>query len=215
MKVPQPYLAPALKQLRDQVNARWPTRSKASDGWIGDTAHGARKSDHNPNAKGCVTAIDITHDPRNGFDSYRFADLMLKDQDPRLEYIISKGRIGSGPRGPEPGKWRKYTGANPHDHHVHFSVDDKDDYPDQAQPWDLDAVPNLPNPAAPQALPTLRRGAKSKEVGRLQRALKIDDDWDFGRKTEKAVMDFQREKGLDPDGICGPQTWKALGITRL
>jgi hypothetical protein len=34
--------------LRAQVNKRWPTREKASDGWIGDRAHASRKSDHNP-----------------------------------------------------------------------------------------------------------------------------------------------------------------------
>lgn len=210
-----PFLAPALKQLRDQVNARWPTRSKASDGWIGDTAHSSRKSDHNPNREGMVTAIDITHDPRNGFDSYKFADLMLKDQDLRLEYIISNGRIGSGPRGPKPGVWRTYTGANAHDHHVHFSVDDVSGYPKDSRPWDLDNVPNAPNPAALPALPVLRRGSKDANVGKLQRLLRIDDDWDFGPKTEQAVIIVQRSHNLIVDGIVGPATWKVLGVTKL
>ncbi len=32
----------------------------------------------------------------------------------------------------------------------------------------------------------------------------------FGRKTRKAVMNFQRVNGLDQDGVCGGQTWVAL-----
>ena len=53
--------AAALK-LREQVNARWPDRDKRSDGTIGDTAHAARKSDHNPDADGWVKALDIDAD---------------------------------------------------------------------------------------------------------------------------------------------------------
>src|SRR5262245_2987274 len=107
-------LAKGLETLRSQVNAKWPGRSKDSDGSVGDTSHSARKSDHNPDSRGVVHAIDITHDPRNGFDSYKFADMLLAKQDPRISYIISNRRIGSGPKGPAPGAWRKYTGTNPH-----------------------------------------------------------------------------------------------------
>jgi peptidoglycan hydrolase-like protein with peptidoglycan-binding domain len=35
-------------------------------------------------------------------------------------------------------------------------------------------------------------------------------DGDFGSLTEDAVMDYQRSRGLDVDGICGEQTWNAL-----
>jgi hypothetical protein len=43
--------------------------SKDSDGSIGDEHHSARASDHNPDEHGVVHAIDITHDPKGGFDS--------------------------------------------------------------------------------------------------------------------------------------------------
>lgn len=35
-------------------------------------------------------------------------------------------------------------------------------------------------------------------------------DGDFGTNTQKAVKTFQKRKGLDPDGICGHDTWSAL-----
>lgn len=208
-------LAKALFQLRKQINEKWTRRSKNSDGWIGDAAHRNRKSDHNPNSRGVVTALDITHDPANGLDSYLLADLILKTQDPRLEYIISKGRIGSGPRGPEPGKWRKYTGANPHNHHVHFSVHDEYDFYSNDAPWDLTGAVVKFEHEMPPALPMLRKGSKGDDVVKLQQLLKIDDDGDFGKKTERAVMLVQEAKKITVDGIVGPQMWNALGITRL
>lgn len=129
--------ANSLLHLRDQVNAKWPNRSKDSDGTIGDEHHSQRLSDHNPDAHGVVTAMDITHDPAHGFDSYKFADLLLAAQDKRLKYVISNRRIGSGPRGTSPAKWRKYTGANPHDHHVHISVIDEAALYDDKSDWKI------------------------------------------------------------------------------
>jgi len=40
-------------------------------------------------------------------------------------------------------------------------------------------------------------------------------DGDFGRQTEKALKAFQRDNGLTPDGIAGPQTWNKLGSSGL
>ena len=41
---------------------------------------------------------------------------------------------------------------------------------------------------------------------------RCDDDprGEFGAGTEKAVVAFQRERGLVPDGVVGPDTWRAL-----
>lgn len=115
-------LAKSLMRLRAQADAMAPRRSKAADGTIGDQAHAARRSGHNPDGEGIVRALDITHDPRNGLDVHDLADRVLRQQDPRLRYVISKGRIGSGPMGISPGRWRRYQGANPHDKHAHFEV---------------------------------------------------------------------------------------------
>lgn len=35
-------------------------------------------------------------------------------------------------------------------------------------------------------------------------------DGDFGRRTAAAVIQFQKDEGLKPDAIVGPQTWEAL-----
>ena len=53
------YLAPSLNVLRGEIDAAHPHRQKKMDGTIGDAAHAARDSDHNPNARGSVNAIDV------------------------------------------------------------------------------------------------------------------------------------------------------------
>src|SRR3954471_10134778 len=79
-------VAKSLLKLRDQVNAKWPNRRKYDDGTIGDTSHQNRNSDHNPWVdEGVVTAMDITHDPASGCDSYVLADTIRKSQDPRVK----------------------------------------------------------------------------------------------------------------------------------
>lgn len=134
-----PRLAHALVVLRSQVNAAWPGRSKKADGWIGDAAHAARKSDHNPNAAGVVTAIDLTHDPVNGFDAHAWVrNVLVRSGDRRLEYVISNGQIWTPAKG-----WRKYTGANPHDKHVHVSVLDVPEAYDSEAPWQVLPVQKL------------------------------------------------------------------------
>lgn len=215
-------LAGALVTMRSQVNAKWPERSKKSDGTIGDEAHASRSSDHNPwvkdGAMGIVTGMDLTHDPIGGFDSYAFADMLLKGQDRRLKYIISNGRIGSGPSGSSPGKWRKYTGSNPHDHHCHISVMPEKLRYDDTDSWDIAAVTSTdPKVVAAYVAPppTLRKGSTGEIVEQLQgrlnahgSSLKIDGD--FGDITANAVVLFQTMNNLPRDGIVGPQTWKAL-----
>ena len=65
---------------------------------------------------------------------------------------------------------------------------------------------------------TVRRGSKGIDVTDLQTYLyKLGYDigpdgidGDFGRNTEKAVREFQRDHLLTVDGVCGPMTWDAL-----
>jgi putative chitinase len=68
---------------------------------------------------------------------------------------------------------------------------------------------------AGEGRPVLRRGSKGAEVARLQSLLRdlgftMAIDGDFGPGTEVAVARFQSERGLEADGIVGPQAWAAL-----
>ena len=61
-------------------------------------------------------------------------------------------------------------------------------------------------------------GSRGDNVVQVQQALNSKGYWCgtadgiFGPKTYSAVISFQREAGLDVDGIVGPQTKKALGL---
>ena len=61
-------------------------------------------------------------------------------------------------------------------------------------------------------------GSRGDDVVQVQQALNSKGYWCgtadsiFGPKTYSAVIRFQREAGLDVDGIVGPQTKKALGL---
>jgi hypothetical protein len=143
-------IARSLDVLRAQVNARYPNRSKLGDGWIGDAAHQPTQSDHNPNSAGVVTALDITHDPGRGVDTWALAEILRSRKDPRIKYVISNGRIFSSVV--SPWQWRPYNGANKHAHHLHISVMGDAALYDLASEWTLDPLRQA-STAAPTAVP--------------------------------------------------------------
>ena len=205
-------LAKGLEMLRSQVNARWSNRSKESDGSIGNAEHSARESDHNPDTDGVVKAIDITHDPLHGFNSYDFADMLMKNRDARIKYVISNRRIGSGNAGPQPWIWRKYTGANPHDHHCHISIKKDAAHFDSVAEWKIDGGPIIADPHFVPPPPLVIVGTMGKNVEELQAVLgvKITGSYEANSETEFALKLFQVRHQLTPDGRAGPQFWKAI-----
>ncbi len=64
-----------------------------------------------------------------------------------------------------------------------------------------------------------KQGSRGNEVKSIQLSLKNlglysgKVDGIFGKATKQAVIDFQRQNGLVADGIAGPKTLQALGIT--
>jgi len=116
----KPHLSKAGVQLREQIDDCFPERLRKSDGWIGDARHSTRKSDHNPDANGCVRAIDIDArlSDNQGLSTY-LADQIRSygKTNGRISYVIHQGKIASQLLG---WRWRKYKG-NPHSHHIHIS----------------------------------------------------------------------------------------------
>ena len=118
-------LSKAAVQLREQIDDSFPDRDRTSDGWIGDTRHAHRKSDHNPDAEGWVRAIDVDRDLFKGSKPDIMPDLAdqlraacKSKSEKRISYIIFDGRIASPILG---WKWRTYKGANKHTKHCHVS----------------------------------------------------------------------------------------------
>lgn len=64
---------------------------------------------------------------------------------------------------------------------------------------------------------TLKTGSRGDDVKELQKALTEAGfpcgaaDGIFGSDTKKAVIEYQKSKGLAADGIVGEKTWSALG----
>lgn len=118
-------LSAAAERLRAEINTLFPGRDKASDGAVGDTAHSARESDHNPDENGWVRAIDIDEDVwgKNNQDP-TIANVLaarlaaIGKMDPRIKYVIFEGKIWSKSLN---WKGRPYDGPNPHGHHIHVS----------------------------------------------------------------------------------------------
>lgn len=64
-------------------------------------------------------------------------------------------------------------------------------------------------------LPKLKKGSKDGSVIAMQQLLRergyvLEVDGVFGKETDSVVREFQRDRGLEIDGIVGPNTWAAL-----
>ena len=174
-------LARSLDDLRDEVNAAHANRSKVSDGTIGDPAHAARVSDHNPDGQGVVRALDLTHDPAGGLDAHELADrIRLRAQsgeDDRPKYVISNGRIASDIA---EWIWRTYFGSNRHTQHSHTSVR-PGAQGDRPGPWNVTG--ETPEDKEPFMAPLdqstrsefvqMHKGSERRQ--KVQRAKQLDD----------------------------------------
>ena len=135
----QPKLCAAGVQLRDQVDTWFPDRcTKSQEGWMGDSRHSARKSDHNPDINGWVRAVDINSrlESSDSLAPYLADQIRIAGKsDKRLSYVIYNGRICSKILN---WKWRKYSGVNPHKRHLHISFTKLGDT--DARPFDIPLI---------------------------------------------------------------------------
>lgn len=218
--MPTPYLAPSLATFRATINEQFPKRDKSSDGWIGNAAHAKTTSEHNPDAKGCVHAIDVDVDDNDPGRDLRREILAAAIGHKAVWYVISNGIIYSRTH-----NWaaRKYTGSNPHFTHVHISILLSD-------AAESDTTLRLVKTEAPTPWGTvyggvagtrvIRRWARGNDVRQLQDVLnkwypkrpQLDEDGNFGPQTEAAVKYFQTNSKLNVDGIVGAVAWEKLGF---
>lgn len=218
-------LAPTLAQLRKEINEAYPLRDKTSDGTLGNAAHAASVSDHNPDSRGVVCAIDIDEDLQGSastvyphFNSGQaakaaFVDVLLRKvrngELPQLYYIIYERVIYSRTRGFAP---KAYTGVNAHDHHVHVSVYHDAKHADSTRPWNIAseeskpvAKPNIVLEAVNEALAAGGEspdyGGGSNDAAQLQRLLGFEGDavdGYIGDQTRDAVWDWLRKNRPAP-----------------
>lgn len=179
------YLAPSLQKLRDEINTRWPGRDRTSDGWIGDASHSARASDHNPNSRRSVNAIDVD---RDGIDPYALRDLAIRD--PRVNYAIFEGKIYSRVRGFKPAV---YKGPNRHDKHVHVSILQSAKAEQDTRPWGIAKV--------------AAKSAGKAAASAVQASGEVAVDGRYGTGTHSLV---QRRRGRPVDGRLGEGDIKDL-----
>lgn len=207
--------ARSLITLRDQINSRFPYRDKASDGGIGDAAHSARTSDHNP-TNGVFHAYDFDHDPdANGLNCVTLNRELKQSKDARIKYVIFQGRIWY-PNGTD----LRYTGPNAHTQHLHLSV--KLIVGDSATKWKLPMLTttpvSTPKPPAPYVPQTY--GMTMAQAMELQRVLNrwypkmpaLVIDGDIGPATIARVKYAQTNFKIEVDGIPGPITRGKLGL---
>ena len=82
--------------------------------------------------------------------------------------------------------------------------------------WPDSVLAETPDPSLPTAEPVLRSGAGGQQVKDLQSRLyalgyyTAEIDGQFGPGTRAAVVAFQRQNGLEADGIVGAETRNLL-----
>lgn len=205
--------APSVAAALAEATRRWPQRSRASDGTVGDAAHQLTKSDHNPDEHGVVHAFDLTHDPAHGVDCEVLAEHLVTGRDRRIAYVIWNRRICKSGAW----TWAAYTRPNPHNKHLHVSIKHAPEAENDVSPWwELGPVPSPPPGTAPAYPGTpISLGSFGAVVRLVQQRLKdrawiLTVDGVFGPKTRQIVVAFQRQRRLLPDGVVGPKTWAAL-----
>jgi hypothetical protein len=238
------FLAPSLAALRDELNAAFPKRDHASDGWIGDASHQAESySDHNPcwscggQLAGVVRALDIDSGP-DGDDKHDLVQTVLQATigDPRTWYVIWQGKIYSRTYGWAP---RVYTGPDPHINHVHVSIQGHNLTPqdgaaavhaaEDTSKWlnRHGPVLTLPSVLLTNAVHAARHPhhvVNPVAARRIQRALnahgmgQLQVDGQYGRTTRAAYKRWQQHAGYsghDADGIPGMDSLTRLGANRF
>lgn len=204
-------LVPCLVVLRATFDDLFPGRDRASDGWIGDASHAARASDHNPDSRGLVHAIDVDANLGPGATMRDVVRAVVArchaGAERRLTYVIYDRQIASASHG---WTWRPYDGTSPHTEHAHFSASSVPARENDRSSWHLDEF------GGDDML--VKKGDSGDEVKFWQLGL-ADLGYDvgtpdgaYGPKMEAAVNAFRKAHGAAPASRIDP--WTAWAILR-
>lgn len=224
-------LAPSLIVLHEQLNLAYPKRDRTSDGSIGDLAHQARRSDHNPDSGGVVRALDTDEDlfaTTSREPSRAVVESIRSSRDDRVKYMIYEGEIvssyassgGSTTGAGAAWEWRSYSGPNAHAHHWHLSILSTMTAANDTRPWAI-AGAQPRDQGDDMAI-------KIKDTGRAVRAVKkmyndwvetiepakgreVDEENDFyGAAMAALIEGFQKWSNLPVTGQVDGLTFAAL-----
>jgi len=205
-------------------------------GWIGDAKHQRRHSDHNPDSRDIVHAIDIMVRQERAKAVVAWALAHPAD----LEYVIYNRTIWTRAHGFQP---RKYTGTDPHTEHVHISgrhgsvgadASTGNGYDVASESMTPVGTPTDPGRAsmvpkqAPAPAPTGDHRPGSRELKLLSPPMSGADvryvqrfigqrkcgppTGVYNEQTASGVRWYQDMRGIDVDGRVGHDTWSNMRV---
>lgn len=223
--------------LRDQVNKKWPTREKSSDGWIGDAAHQANSgwgtngkgSYHNVDPNGIVHAIDLDESflgkGKGQKVAKEFAEQLAaycragKDGG-RIAHIVYEDQVASATAN----NWHFRGSGYSHFQHIHISFTNKADK--DGSKFLLPIFENVspPAPKPEQKIPVypgrskLSKGQRNADVKTMQKqlikkgfAINNGPTGYYGDQTVAAVKKFYASLDKKSDGATmQPDGWNKL-----
>lgn len=223
------FLVPCLVEGTKQMDERFPKRDKTSDGWIGDAAHQATKSSHNPDESGNsewsdpdskneVRAKDFDADLKDsivpGATTEQTVQFLVEGaRSGRLwwiGYIIYNGRIW--------GDWdnfktHAYTGANKHTKHFHVNSEFTQHADDvTGTDWGLKnfrKTPAVPEHLAVDGLLGQKTVKRWQEVTNNPTGKTGTFSKNFIEHIQRRLKDYVDHR-LVVDGIFGPNTIRAF-----
>jgi putative peptidoglycan binding protein len=198
------HLAPALVLFRAWIHSKFPKHvgaNRKDDGAIGDPAHSSRTSDHNPNVRRSVNAIDEDEDGLHMPSVLAAAMVHSSTAYVIWERIIFKARNLF--------KGEAYTGPSPHDRHGHVSIWQTVKAEQNKSPWGLSAWPTLINGSTGRAVSELQALLNVYwccDARHLTGSLAVDGH--YGDATESRVRWYQERYKVagGVDGITGTHT---------
>jgi len=227
------YPVQGITVLVNQVNKRWPTRDKRTDGIKGDSDHAARVSDHNPDSKGAVHALDIDKDLRGSKNDVRwFADQLIayarmrRSGYEKLKNVVFEDQVASGTYPAHFWTWR--NGDYGHFDHIHvsfstqgekdnglfnipFLVDGVGGQWDGSVPFFDILMDSIKSNSANKA--TWRLACRLKELGFYDGSVLPEGKQGYPKNAVRKMQDYMGWERLPYDQKVHKAIWKELKVS--